>query len=90
MPDLYVTQAIQELLEIIRVWDHQKDLKNEEYTREGVRQMTNKEENVQRSESLPKTPFASYHATVIQFEDLQIDEKKRIGHGGFGNIFATK
>ena len=58
------------MLEGIRVWDHQKNLKNEEYTREAVRQMTNKEENVQRSESLPKTLFASYHGTVIQFEDL--------------------
>ena len=74
-------QAIQEMFERLRVWEQQKDLKNEKYTREG---------NVQRNESRPKTPLASYCGTVIQFQDLKIEEKERIGHGGFGDIFAGK
>ena len=90
MPDPYVMQAIQEMFERLRVWGEQRDLKNERYTREGESQLTNIEGNVQRNESRPKSPFGSYRGTVIQFEDLQIEEKSRIGHGRFGDIFAGK
>ena len=90
MPTPDVTQAIQEMLERLRVWEQQRDFKNEIYTREDERQITNIEGNVQRNESRTKTPFVSYPGTVIQFQDLKIEEKDRIGNGGFGDIFAGK
>ena len=78
------------MFERLRVWEQQRDLKNEKYTREAEHQITNIEGNVQRNESRPKTPFVSYCGTVIQFQDLKIEDKDRIGHGGFGDIFAGK
>ena len=72
------------MFERLKVWEQQKDLKNEKYTREAERQMT----KIERNESRSKAPFESYHGAVIQFQDLQIKEKERIGHGGFGDIFA--
>ena len=83
-------QTIQEMFERLRVWEQHRDFKNEIYTREDERQITNIEGNVQRNESRTKTPFVSYPGTVIQFQDLKIEEKDRIGNGGFGDIFAGK
>ena len=83
-------QAIQEMFERLRVWGEQRDLKNEKYTRKAEHQITNIDGDVLRSESRPKTPFVSYHGRVIQFKDLLVDENSRIGHGGFGDIFAGK
>ena len=83
-------QAIQGKFQRLRVREQQRDLKHEKHTREGVRQIINIEGNVQRNEYLFKIPFALYCGTVIQFKDLEIEEKNIIGHGEFGDIFAEK
>ena len=83
-------QAIQGKFQRLRVCEQQRDLKHEKHTREGVRQIINIEGNVQRNKYLFKIPFALYCGTVIQFKDLEIEEKNIIGHGEFGDIFAEK
>ena len=78
-------EIILEMMQRMKEWRLQTDKKRKQYSEKSTRLYS--ERGFERYDE-KWTPFEKYTGSVIEFGDITMDEKDKIGHGGFGDVFA--